>query len=374
METAGLNILVIDDAISHRSLIKNALDSQSEVRLVDTVPNGELALRKMSLIPYDLVYLDLEMQGLSGAETARKIHTQFPHVYMILMGELQQSQIEMAMQVKELLAHDGILKKDLSLGVEKSFQQYLRKHRKRSEAPASPKTTQSTSALDRLSKINRASEATERRNQSIRLSATRPSKIDIVAIGVSTGGPVALGEVIPFLPADLGVPVVLVQHMPPNFTGSLAETLAKRSHLQVKEASENEAVVAGKVLIAPGGKHMVLKPAPKGSPYRCVVDFNLDPPENSCRPAADVLFRSVADCYNGNILVVIMTGMGSDGKEGVKYMKQNSCICLTQSAETCVVYGMPMAVDEAGLSDESVPLQHLAERIEAIVRRPGARV
>ena len=374
MENEGFNILIIDDAISHRSLIKNALDSQSEVRLVDTVPNGELALRKMSLTPYDLVYLDLEMQGLSGSETARKIHTQFPHVYMILMGELQQSQIEMAMQVKELFAHDGILKKDLSLGVEKSFQQYVRKHRKRSEAPSSIKAIQSTSALERLSKINRASEAIERRNQSIRLSATRPSKIDIVAIGVSTGGPVALGEVIPFLPADLGVPVVLVQHMPPNFTGSLAETLAKRSPLQVKEASENEPVVAGKVLIAPGGKHMVLKPAPKGAPYRCVVDFNLDPPENSCRPAADVLFRSVADCYNGNILVVIMTGMGSDGKEGVKYMKQNSCICLTQSAETCVVYGMPMAVDEAGLSDESVPLQKLAERIEAIVRRPGARV
>lgn len=373
MGISKVKILVVDDAIAHRTLIKNVLDSFSEAESADTVPNGEIALRKMALQPVDLLFIDLEMSGLSGAETIKALLRDYPKAYVVAMGEVQQTQVEVTMRAKELGAHDAILKKDLAQNIEKAFLHYLR--RRGGEGTAAPGKTGSmdSTALQRLSQLNRSQEESKAAANAPRPQAVRPMKIDIVAIGVSTGGPVALNEVIPLLPADLGVPVVLVQHMPPNFTGSLAETLARKSALQVKEASEGEAVTAGKVLIAPGGKHMVLKPAPKGSPHKCVVDFNMDPPENSCRPAVDVLFRSVATCYNGNILAVIMTGMGCDGKEGVKHMKQYGCICLSQSAETCVVYGMPQAVDEAGLSDESVPLDKLAERIAALVRRPGGR-
>jgi len=377
MENQKIKILVVDDAIGHRTLIKNTLDAVADVDLVDTVPNGEIALRKMALSPFDVVFVDLEMPGLSGSETAKTLQRDFPKAYVIAVGEMQQTQVEIAMRVKELGVRDGILKKDLAQNVEKAIKQFLRRQEKPDASPGvSARPALESSALERLTQMNRAQEATENKSQppTGRMPVMRPVKIDIVAIGVSTGGPVALSEVIPYLPEDLGVPVVLVQHMPPNFTGSLAETLARKSHLQVKEASEGETVVAGKVLIAPGGKHMVLKLAPKGSAHKCVVEFNMDPPENSCRPAVDVLFRSVAACYGGNVLAVIMTGMGSDGKEGVKVMKQQGCICLSQSAETCVVYGMPMAVDEAGLSDESVPLSKLAERITAIVRRPGGRL
>lgn len=379
MENQKIKILVVDDAIGHRTLIKNILDAVPDVEIVDTVPNGEIALRKMALSPFDVVFVDLEMPGLSGSETAKTLQRDFPKAYVIAVGEMQQTQVEIAMRVKELGVRNGILKKDLAQNVEKAIKQYLRRQEKADVPPTgtSARPTLESSALERLTQMNKAQEASENKAQQLptgRMPALRPMKIDIVAIGVSTGGPVALSEVIPYLPEDLGVPVVLVQHMPPNFTGSLAETLARKSHLQVKEASEGESVVAGKVLIAPGGMHMVLKLAPKGSPYKCVVEFNMDPPENSCRPAVDVLFRSVAACYGGNMLAVIMTGMGSDGKEGVKVMKQHGCICLSQSAETCVVYGMPMAVDEAGLSDESVPLTKLAERITAIVRRPGGRL
>lgn len=375
METTKFKILVIDDAISHRSLIKTTLESFPEVGVVDTVPNGEIGVRKMSLSPADVVFVDLEMQGLSGAETARAILRDFPKAYVVVMGEMQQTQVEITMRVKEIGARDGLLKKDLAPTVEKVFRQFLKKQDGMETSP-SMRTSVDSSALERLSQMSRSAEAAEASKQppTGRVPLIKTQKIDVVAIGVSTGGPVALGEVIPYLPQDLGVPVVLVQHMPPNFTGSLAETLARKSKLVVKEAEEGEAVEAGKVLIAPGGKHMIIKPAPKGSAQRFVVEFNMDPPENSCRPAVDVLFRSVANCYNGNILAVIMTGMGSDGKEGVKYMKQFGCICLSQSADTCVVYGMPLAVDESGLSDESVPLTKLAERITAIVRRPGARL
>lgn len=376
METTKFKILVIDDAISHRSLIKTTLESFPEVGVVDTVPNGEIGVRKMSLSPADVVFVDLEMQGLSGAETARAILRDFPKAYVVVMGEMQQTQVEITMRVKEIGARDGLLKKDLAPTVEKVFRQFLKKQDGMETSP-SMRASVDSSALERLSQMSRSAEAAAEASKQPptgRIPLIKTQKIDVVAIGVSTGGPVALGEVIPYLPQDLGVPVVLVQHMPPNFTGSLAETLARKSKLVVKEAEEGETVEAGKVLIAPGGKHMIIKPAPKGSAQRFVVEFNMDPPENSCRPAVDVLFRSVANCYNGNMLAVIMTGMGSDGKEGVKYMKQFGCICLSQSADTCVVYGMPLAVDESGLSDESVPLTKLAERITAIVRRPGARL
>lgn len=373
MENTKLRILVVDDAIGHRTLIKNTLEAFAEVGLVDTVPNGELALRKMALHNADLVFVDLEMPGLSGGETAKTLQRDFPRSHIVVMGETQQNQVEIAMRIKELGVRDGILKQDLAKGVEKALKQFLKRQERPEQSSATTRSALESSALERLSQLNRAQETPDNKPPTARLPALRPMKIDIVAIGVSTGGPVALGEVIPYLPEDLGVPVVLVQHMPPSFTGSLADTLARKSHLQVKEASEGEAVVAGKVLIAPGGKHMVLKPAPKGSQHKCVVEFNMDPPENSCRPAVDVLFRSVANCYGGNMLAVIMTGMGSDGKEGVKYMKQYGCICLSQTADTCVVYGMPLAVDEAGLTDESVPLSQMADRISALVRRPGGR-
>jgi two-component system chemotaxis response regulator CheB len=177
---------------------------------------------------------------------------------------------------------------------------------------------------------------------------------------VSTGGPNALAEVIPLLPARLKVPVLLVQHMPPVFTASLADHLAKRSQVTVREAAEGEAIVPGTVYIAPGGRHMVVRRSPAGVP---TVGLNDSPPENSCRPSVDVLFRSVAAHYEGNVLAVVMTGMGNDGREGVRALKRKGAHCITQSAETCVVYGMPLAVDEAGLSDERIPLPRLAERI-----------
>jgi two-component system chemotaxis response regulator CheB len=179
-----------------------------------------------------------------------------------------------------------------------------------------------------------------------------------------------LVELIPMLPSDLDVPVLVVQHMPPLFTASLAEHLSRKSRIIVREAVDGESITPGKVLIAPGGKHMVVRSrsdAASGKQER-FVGLNEEAPENSCRPSVDVLFRSMAAHYGGNMLAVIMTGMGSDGCEGVRAMKRRGCHCLTQSEDTCVVYGMPLAVDEAGLSDERVPLELLATRITRLVK------
>jgi two-component system chemotaxis response regulator CheB len=162
--------------------------------------------------------------------------------------------------------------------------------------------------------------------------------------------------------------------MPPGFTASLAEHIAKRSAVKVREATEGEVLEAGTVYIAPGGRHMVVRrrPATEAGPETFIVGLNDQPPENSCRPSVDVLFRSMAAHYGGGILAVIMTGMGNDGTEGVRAMRRKGCHVLTQTESTCVVYGMPAAVDEAGLSDERVPLGLLARRMVELVKRgPG---
>jgi two-component system chemotaxis response regulator CheB len=206
------------------------------------------------------------------------------------------------------------------------------------------------------------------------LNRVQPRKPDLVVISASTGGPNALSEVIPRLPADLGVPVLVVQHMPSFLTFSLARSLNDKSPLRVHEAAEGELLRPGTVYVAPGGRHLLLRSRRGGTPApERTLALGDGPPENSVRPSADVLFRSVAEVFEGHVLAVIMTGMGNDGMRGVQALKSSGCYCITQTAETCVVYGMPRAVDEAGLSDESADLEALAERIAVLVKGSPAK-
>ena len=177
----------------------------------------------------------------------------------------------------------------------------------------------------------------------------------------------ALGELVPRLPADYPHPILIVQHMPPFFTATLARDLDARSALRVVEASEGDVLAAGTAYLAPGGVHMVVRR--RGDVARIGLDTG--PPVNNCRPSADVLFRSLGGIRDeAGVLAVVMTGMGDDGCEGVRFLKTGKCCCLTQSAGSCVVHGMPRAVKEAGLSDESVPLHGLARRLVDLSGRP----
>jgi two-component system chemotaxis response regulator CheB len=200
-----------------------------------------------------------------------------------------------------------------------------------------------------------------------RRGVVAPVSIGLVAVGVSTGGPQALRELMTHLPGDLGAPVLVVQHMPTMFTQMMSQTLDRISQLTVREAQQGDRPVSGTALVAPGGRHMVLRRAAAG--YQ--VDINDDPPVHACRPSVDVLYASIAACFTGTVLAVVMTGMGEDGLAGVRALKARQCYCLTQSEASCVVYGMPQAVDDADLSDERVPLNMLAGRIAALVRGGG---
>jgi two-component system chemotaxis response regulator CheB len=196
-----------------------------------------------------------------------------------------------------------------------------------------------------------------------RLAGT--AKPEMVLIGVSTGGPNALATLLPALPGHLGVPILIVQHMPPIFTQSLAENLAGRCALRVCEGADGMVVEPNTVYIAPGGRQMRIAPAAEG---RKVLQVTDDPPENNCRPAVDYLFRSVANHFPGRAMGVILTGMGSDGTLGLRLLKRHGCYVIAQDAASCVVYGMPKAAVDAGVVDVSLPLEAIAARIVSTVK------
>lgn len=245
-----------------------------------------------------------------------------------------------------------------------------RVHTARNLAFAS-RSAQSTSSLVRPATIEKPVE-TSVKLQSPTSARTRP--IELVAICTSTGGPVALEAVVCALPGNLAVPVLIVQHMPAGFTQSLAESLSRKAKLPVKEATHNEAILANVVYIAPGGRHLAVR-RPRATEEEGIYHVVLreDPPVNNCRPSADVLYWSIAETCSGNILAVVLTGMGSDGRRGVEALKEKSCYCITQSEESCTVYGMPGAVFKAGLSDASLPLDRIGAEVASIVRRRNVR-
>lgn len=192
------------------------------------------------------------------------------------------------------------------------------------------------------------------------------SKAAVVVIASSTGGPEILSRIFSILPGDLKVPVLLVQHIPESITRYFAKSLNEKSELEICLAEQGDIVQPSKVYLAPGGRHMtVSRPDAKG---RRSISLTSDGPVNSVRPSADLLFESIARSYQGNVLAIVLTGMGEDGKNGVAALKEKGCHCITQTAETCVVYGMPRAVDEAGLSDECMDPLSITQKIVMMTR------
>lgn len=344
-----MKVLVVDDTITYRKIIADIARPFDDVDSVATAASGSIALRKMAADPVDLVFLDIEMPDMDGLETLARIREEFPTVQVAMVSGVTERGASTTMKALEMGAIE-----------------FIRKPTEGTQEENTEALARGIRSVVRVVQTRRlTSSATPSDQAQLEIAAPRrvapvPKRFGVLAIGVSTGGPKALTQVIPSLPATFPVPVVVVQHMPPMFTEALARDLDKRSALRVVEAAEGAPVTRGTVHIAPGGRHMTVRGGEGG--WR--VALNDGPPENSCRPAVDVLFRSMATtCADAGVLAVVMTGMGSDGKRGVEALKRKGCYCLTQSENSCVVYGMPMAVDRAGLSDESVDLGRLAARI-----------
>ncbi len=350
-----IKTLIVDDTILYRKIASDVAASFAEVEVVGTAPNGDLALKKMAQQPVDLVLCDVHMPVMDGVETLDKIIERFPDTIVVMMSGISSRSADITIKALEMGAVDFIKKPD-SGTVEENFE----------------KLKQSFQNVLRLVQIRlntgKILRKTPAPSQPVKpalpvkpvISKIAPKTFGVLAIGVSTGGPEALSRVIPALSAKIPVPIVLVQHMPPKFTQSLAESLDRKSGLKVIEAADKQELKPGVVYIAPGGRHMTVR----RNEESIVTGLNDGPPENSCRPAVDVLFRSVASVYGDTgTLAVILTGMGSDGLNGVRTLKRKSCYCISQSESTCVVYGMPRAIDEANLADVSLPLEKIAGEI-----------
>jgi two-component system chemotaxis response regulator CheB len=374
MSLDPLRVMVVDDTVTYRRILSDVIEGLGDAEVVATAPQGRLALARLEQGPVDLVLLDLEMPEMDGLETLSHIRRLYPDISVVMISGQNARAAEATIQALAQGALDFVRKpegndpeasrRELKETLKPLLRHVRMRHNLRAEAPAPSSSTPKVTATPPPAPAPPRLAATAH-------TAPLPLRFEVLGVGVSTGGPNALGEFIPGLPADFPLPILLVQHMPAGFTASLAEHLDKRSKLEVCEASEGETIRSGRVYIAPGGRHMVVRrrPATDTEPEALIVGLNENPPENSCRPSVDVLFRSIAAQFDGGMLSVIMTGMGNDGREGVRAMKRRGCYCLSQGADSCVVYGMPLAVDEAGLSDERVPLAALGYRVNQLASR-----
>ena len=380
MFTKKIKVLVVDDTIVYRKAVSDILSEMPNVEVVGVAHNGKIAISKIQTFKPDLLTLDIEMPEMNGIEVLQYLQQHAPQVSAIMVSTLTSEGGDMTMRALELGAYDFILKpsaaniaesklhlRTLLIPLIKAFQTgrtavgALQQVGSRSN-PLIRKTVVTTNYTRPLSVTSSASSVDRKIAASVPAGGIRrQGKSEIVTIGISTGGPNALARMMPMLPGDLGVPIVIVQHMPPVFTKSLANSLNAKCALTVKEAQDGEAIQANVVYIAPGGKQMKLVASADGT--NRLIKITNDPPENSCKPSADYLFRSIADYYVGRATAVIMTGMGSDGTKGLQILKQKGTLIIGQNEESCVVYGMPKAPAELGLTDVVAPLDKIADEI-----------
>ena len=369
-----LRVLVVDDTIVYRSCVSDILNEIPEVELVGVAHNGQIALAKVASLAPDLLTLDIEMPVMNGLEVLAQLRKHHPQVGAIMLSTLTSDGSDMTMKALELGAFDFILKPQAGSlhenkrRIKEKLQPLLiayGRSRFAAKLGGTPAFSKPIRPAPRPVATTTASAKTAVTGQAA-FSGGKRQPSEIVTIGISTGGPNALGQMLPMLPGNLGVPVLIVQHMPPVFTKSLAASLDKKCALTIKEAEEGETIKANIVYIAPGGKQMKLV-ADAGGTHRRIRITN-DPPENSCRPSADYMFRSIADYYVGRTTAVIMTGMGSDGTKGLEILKNKGAYVIAQDEATCVIFGMPKAPIDGGLVDCIAPLEKIANEIVKTLR------
>ena len=371
-----MRVLVADDAVLFRRLLADVLASLPGVEVVGSAANGKIALQKVRELKPDLLTLDIEMPEMDGlAVLDALLKSGKPAVEVIVVSALSRRGGDLTMRALEKGAFDFITKPEAATA-EQGRAALLRELAPRVRAVANRLEIRAIlrgkSAPVRLDVpapgvISESAPADSSFDGIVarmqRLS--NPSKPEMVLIGVSTGGPNALGQLLPAIPRDIGVPILIVQHMPPIFTKSLADSLAAKCAVGVREAIHGEFPEPNTAYIAPGGRQMRLA---EGAEHRPVIELTDDPPENNCRPAADYLFRSVANRFPGRAMAVILTGMGSDGTLGLRLLKRGGSFVIAQDEQSCVVYGMPKAAVDAGVADVVLPLESIAGRITAAVK------
>lgn len=341
-------VLVVDDSSVARSVISTALERRDDMKVVGTARNGRIALDLVERLRPDAMVLDVEMPEMDGLDTLRAVRRQGYQLPVVMCSTHTRRGAIVTVDALTLGADDyvnkpsgGQSRETLLCALENELGGKLAalmrsKWRVRAKAPP----RKGGAAVAVLSSPQH-----------------RPPRepVEAIVIAASTGGPQTLREFLPALPSGLGVPIFIVQHMPPRFTAQLAKRLDQVSHLEVLEGEAGMKAAAGRAIVAPGAMHMTVERRGSG----VFVGTNQDPPENSCRPAADVLFRSAVRAYGGGLLGIVLTGMGRDGLEGARRIVETGGRVLAQDEDSSVVWGMPGAVATAGLADEVVALAEL---------------
>jgi two-component system chemotaxis response regulator CheB len=371
-----LKVLIVDDTIVYRKIVSDVLSDLPDVHVVGTAHNGKAAITKIASLKPDLLILDIEMPEMNGLEVLEYIKDKNLDVGAVILSTLTYEGGEMTMRALDLGAFDFILKPqegsmaENTEALKKTILPILKAFTRRNEIKHLLKGEIGSKERVKEDKRLQGSDQVVQRMQSV--AGRLRQKSEIIAIGVSTGGPRALAEMMPSLPSNLGVPILIVQHMPPMFTMSLAKSLDTKCSFEVKEAKDGETILSNVAFIAPGGKQMKIMAGADGKSR--VIRITDDPAENNCKPSVDYLFRSIAHHYVGRATGVIMTGMGSDGLLGLKLMKKNGSTIIAQNDETSVVYGMPKGPIEAGIVDIIAPLDMIASEICYTVRQTVMKI
>ncbi|MBC7541907.1 MAG: chemotaxis response regulator protein-glutamate methylesterase [Candidatus Sericytochromatia bacterium] len=338
----SIRVLIVDDSAFMRQLLRDVLSQFPEIKVVDTANNGDQALQKIQQLKPDVVTMDVEMPVMDGLTALGRIMKECP-LPVVMVSSLTQQGADTAMRALEMGAVDCVGKPTGGI------------------LSINPKVF----GLEIAQKIIGASQASTktlalRPGSVIRPVAPRPSlrrpRLRGVIIGTSTGGPRALQTVLPALPANFPVPILIVQHMPPGFTASLAKRLNEMSAITVREAQEGDRVEPGLALVAPGDFHMLLR-------RDGTVTLSSDRPLWGVRPAVDMTLMSAVPVWGRDTLAVILTGMGHDGSRGVADLKRVGGKCIAESESTCTIYGMPRTVIEAGNADKVAPIHQIAQEI-----------
>jgi two-component system chemotaxis response regulator CheB len=324
------------------------------LEVVGTAADGQIALNRLADVQPDVVLLDLEMPVMDGLQTLVALRKTHPRLPVIMFSRFTQRGVEATVHALTLGADDYVPKPGDSLDVGPCIEQLLipkiKLLARRAGEPA--KAGIPTVGVPALAGPRSG-------------GTGRPQRTEVIVVGTSTGGPNALAEIMPAFPPDWSVPIVIVQHMPADFTARLAERLAEKSRLRVREGVAGEPVSAAQAWIAPGGYHLILRQ--DGGAVRLAL--NQDPPVNSCRPAVDVLFRSAAEVYGPSVLAVVLTGMGQDGLRGCESVRAAGGQVVVQDEASSVVWSMPGAVATAGLADAVLPVSHLGAEVVRRARR-----
>jgi two-component system chemotaxis response regulator CheB len=367
-----VRVLIVDDSAVMRKIIASALQKDPAIEIVGFAANGLQAIEAVKTFSPDVMTLDIEMPEMDGLTALREIRKTNKYLPIIMFSSLTHQGAQAAVMALTAGASDYVGKPATSAGsVDGAFKVLetelipkiigLAKRVKSRQAREANSLDAKSLSQTSIPKTNPALEPIKPKPIDVITQQTIiPVKpVQVVCIGVSTGGPMALMQIFSQISTPLSVPIFIVQHMPPSFTALLAARLSAAGVMTVKEAEEGEIAIPGTSYIAPGGFHMTLKQ----SGTKTIIHLNTEPPENSCRPAVDVLFRAAAEVYGGGVLAVMLTGMGYDGLKGCQVIAAKGGQIIAQDEASSVVWGMPGAVVQAGLANAVLPIEKMADEI-----------